>query len=75
MPGSEHFDIFEPSLDLKRNYFIEASAGTGKTFTLENLVIRLVQEGITLDQILVVTFTRAATTESAHQACDGGKKA
>ena len=43
---------------------IEASAGTGKTFTLATLVTRLVVErGFTLGQILAVTFTDAATQE------------
>lgn len=43
---------------------IEASAGTGKTFTLTTLVTRLVVErGFTLGQILAVTFTEAATQE------------
>ena len=43
---------------------IEASAGTGKTFTIAAAVTRLVaEEGIPLDRILVVTFTRAATAE------------
>lgn len=60
---TKDFDILDPTLDLKRSYFIEASAGTGKTFTIENSVIRLVEQGISIDQILVVTFTRAATLE------------
>lgn len=43
---------------------IEASAGTGKTFTIAAEVARLVGvEGLGLDRILVVTFTRAATAE------------
>jgi exodeoxyribonuclease V beta subunit len=43
---------------------IEASAGTGKTFTLTTLVLRLLLErGATMAQILAVTFTRAATQE------------
>ena len=43
---------------------IEASAGTGKTFTLAGLVLRLVaEEGLSIDQILVVTYTNAATEE------------
>jgi len=62
MRGNE-FNVFDPSIDLRRNYFIEASAGTGKTFTIENSVVRLIQEGIPIDRILVVTFTRAATEE------------
>jgi exodeoxyribonuclease V beta subunit len=43
---------------------IEASAGTGKTFTLQHLVIELLlTRDIRLDQILVVTFTEKATGE------------
>ena len=43
---------------------IEASAGTGKTFTITGLFIRLVVEtGLPVEQILVVTYTRAATAE------------
>lgn len=43
---------------------IEASAGTGKTYTIAAEVTRLVAlEGIGLGEILVVTFTRAATAE------------
>jgi exodeoxyribonuclease V beta subunit len=43
---------------------VEASAGTGKTFTVAGLVARYVAEGIaTLPNILAVTFTRAATGE------------
>lgn len=43
---------------------IEASAGTGKTYTLTLLYLRLiVQKGLPVDKILVVTFTRAATDE------------
>ncbi|MCF8069985.1 MAG: exodeoxyribonuclease V subunit beta [Desulfobacterales bacterium] len=43
---------------------IEASAGTGKTYTLSVLFVRLILEkNLTVDQILVVTFTRAATEE------------
>ncbi len=43
---------------------LEASAGTGKTFTIAGLVTRYVAEGVArLDQLLVVTFGRAATQE------------
>lgn len=43
---------------------IEASAGTGKTFTLATLVLRLVVErGLRIGEILAVTFTEAATQE------------
>ena len=43
---------------------LEASAGTGKTFTVAALVARYVAEGeARLDQMLVVTFGRAASQE------------
>jgi exodeoxyribonuclease V beta subunit len=43
---------------------IEASAGTGKTYSLTVLVVRHVAErGLTADQLLMVTFTNAATAE------------
>jgi exodeoxyribonuclease V beta subunit len=43
---------------------IEASAGTGKTWTLATLVLRLVIErGLLVDRILAVTYTEAATQE------------
>ncbi len=42
---------------------LEASAGTGKTFTIACLVTRYVAEGTPLERLLVVTFTRMATGE------------
>ena len=44
---------------------IEASAGTGKTFTISGLVLRLLLErpDLTIDRILVTTFTELATAE------------
>lgn len=43
---------------------LEASAGTGKTFALAALVTRYVAEGVaTLDQMLLITFSRAASQE------------
>ncbi|WP_210651149.1 UvrD-helicase domain-containing protein [Nocardioides sp. SYSU D00065] len=43
---------------------LEASAGTGKTWTISALVTRYVAEqGLRLDELLVVTFTRAASQE------------
>jgi len=43
---------------------IEASAGTGKTYTISNLYLRLILEKeISVRDILVVTFTDAATKE------------
>ncbi len=43
---------------------LEASAGTGKTFTIAALATRYVAEGrATVDQLLMVTFGRSATRE------------
>jgi exodeoxyribonuclease V beta subunit len=43
---------------------LEASAGTGKTYTVAALVTRLVaEEGVDVSEILVTTFTRAAAQE------------
>jgi exodeoxyribonuclease V beta subunit len=45
---------------------IEASAGTGKTYTLTSLYLKallLIEKPCSVDQILVVTFTEAATEE------------
>ena len=43
---------------------LEASAGTGKTYQITNLVVRLVAEHkVPMREILVVTFTKAATAE------------
>jgi exodeoxyribonuclease V beta subunit len=42
---------------------IEASAGTGKTYTLTSLILRFVADGVPLSSLLAVTFTRMATGE------------
>ena len=62
MNGPAHDPYLELPLDGLR--LIEASAGTGKTFTLATLFTRLVVErGLRMGQILAVTFTDAATQE------------
>lgn len=49
---------------LCRPTLLEASAGTGKTFSIKHLVLRLIVErNMRIDQILVVTFTKDATAE------------
>ncbi len=44
-------------------WVLEASAGTGKTYTIAALAARYVAEGIPLERMLLVTFTRMATGE------------
>lgn len=54
-------------LPLNQSVLIEASAGTGKTFTIANIYLRLLLGvgcmPLTVEQILVVTYTKAATEE------------
>ena len=56
-------DIERHQLD--QHTVIEASAGTGKTYTLKHLVLELLlaNRDLSIDQILIVTFTRRATGE------------
>ena len=66
-PRREPFDLSLP-LPTGRTV-IEASAGTGKTYSLTALLVRYVAEGIvSVDQLLVVTFTRAAANELRDRA-------
>lgn len=57
------FDVLNPATPIDRHLVIEASAGTGKTFSIQHLVIRNVLRGLKLSEILVVTFTKASTKE------------
>lgn len=62
----KEFNILDRNLCIFGPHFLEASAGTGKTFTIEHLIARLILEAkdpIAMEQILVVTFTREATRE------------
>lgn len=60
----KRFDVLDPKTPLLGHHLLEASAGTGKTFAIEHLTARLIEEeGFEIDEILVVTFTRAATRE------------
>lgn len=52
------------SVQLKDSNLIEASAGTGKTFSIGILILRLILENkLKLSEILMVTFTKAAVAE------------
>ncbi len=56
--------ITEPDFPIDRSNLVEASAGTGKTYSLQTLFLRLVVEhGYRVGEILTVTFTEAATRE------------
>jgi exodeoxyribonuclease V beta subunit len=57
------FDCTSESLE-KGVTLLEASAGTGKTYALARIFLRLVvEEGVEVGKLLTVTFTSAATEE------------
>jgi exodeoxyribonuclease V beta subunit len=59
----EKFDIIGSPLASEIT-LIEASAGTGKTYTISGLVLRLVLEKqLAIEEILVTTYTELATAE------------
>jgi exodeoxyribonuclease V beta subunit len=63
--GSEYSrsEILKQILD-GGHKILDASAGTGKTLTIERIVVDLIlNRAATIDQILVVTFTEKATAE------------
>lgn len=52
------------SCELEGVNLVEASAGTGKTYALAGLFLRLiVEKKLSVQQILAITFTKAATAE------------
>jgi exodeoxyribonuclease V beta subunit len=66
----ESFDVMQRDLAIHKSRLLEASAGTGKTYSIENLFVRFLLEPCPItnqphpiEKILVVTFTRAATRE------------
>jgi len=62
MTISEYFDLLTSPLE--GTNLIEASAGTGKTYTIAGLFLRLILEkNLSINEILVVTFTVPATEE------------
>lgn len=60
----ERFDLLGALPAARSTTVLEASAGTGKTFALAGLVTRYLADGAaTLDQMLLITFGRAASQE------------
>lgn len=51
------------NFDPKHSLFIEASAGTGKTYTIQLMVSKLISQGTPLKKILIVTYTEKAAGE------------
>ena len=49
--------------DTGKNILVAASAGSGKTRVLVERVINKIKQGVSIDELLVVTFTEAAAKE------------
>ncbi|PID66717.1 MAG: hypothetical protein CR975_01410 [Gammaproteobacteria bacterium] len=61
-PAIDDFDLLNVSLE--GSHLLEAGAGTGKTYSLSFLYLRLLLEkNFKVAEIVVATFTNAATTE------------
>ena len=41
----------------KKNIIVSAGAGSGKTFVLKERVLRIVKEGTSIDDLIILTFT------------------
>ncbi|MDU6055513.1 MAG: UvrD-helicase domain-containing protein, partial [Acinetobacter junii] len=56
---------YQPIRDIQFEglHLIEASAGTGKTYTLSSLMVRIFLEKYLPHQVIATTFTRAAAAE------------
>ncbi len=60
----QRFDLRGALPAARSTTVLEASAGTGKTFALAGLVTRYLAQGeATLDQMLLITFSRSASQE------------
>ncbi|HMS77376.1 UvrD-helicase domain-containing protein [Gordonia sp. (in: high G+C Gram-positive bacteria)] len=59
--GPRSFDITAPLPP--GTTVLEASAGTGKTYAIVGLAARHIAEGTAIDEVLLVTFSRAASAE------------
>src|ERR1700744_2336574 len=69
MQVRQNFDIHRSALTSELT-LIEASAGTGKTYTICGLVLRLILEKqLAIEEILVTTYTELATAELRDRIC------
>ncbi|MCB9879493.1 MAG: UvrD-helicase domain-containing protein, partial [Planctomycetes bacterium] len=76
MNAHPEFRIADEPLD-EGTALLEASAGTGKTYTITGILLRMLLEDVVtgIDQVLVVTFTVAAADELKNRLRDGLSRA
>ena len=61
-PNKQDFDVL--NVKLTGSNLVEASAGTGKTYSIAILVLRMViEQGISIEKQLIVTYTNFAVAE------------
>lgn len=53
----------ERAINEKGNLLVSAAAGAGKTAVMTERIVRLIAEGANVNELLVVTFTKAAAAE------------
>ena len=63
----DEFDIEKFNAQERTSMFIQASAGTGKTYTIKKIVRKLVESKIPLEKILIVTYTEKAVGELKYR--------
>ena len=67
-------NIQKKASDPRNNVYLSASAGTGKTKTLIDRILRLLLDGERIENILCITFTNAATGEMLNRLKEELKK-
>ena len=50
-------------LETDKNFFVEAGAGSGKTTMLVNRMVAMVEDGVPIEKMCAITFTKAAAAE------------
>ena len=55
------------AINSEGNVLVSAGAGSGKTTVLTERVIRKINEGVKIDELLILTFTNAAAKEMRNR--------
>ena len=59
----------QAAIDSKGKVIVSASAGSGKTTVMIEKIIRLIQAGTSVSEILAVTFTKKAAAQMKEKLC------
>ncbi len=61
--GSDADTLSVLTSELDASIYVEAGAGTGKTYSLVQRIVSLLRNGVDIEEIVAITFTRAAASE------------